>query len=453
MIFTGNQAVPDALAPHQWAITDAGTGGDASVTITALPASNGPAIQVIQYSSDGVNFGPILGGANQPGTYVIENAFTDGVPTDVWLRAVNANGGGPGNGPKSVTTSAGGATAPTATSVTPGVQGPDGTLSLDIAGITADAPDSSLVFTTTAQPSITTTQVRAGTDSADAAADFASIANLTISSFPVTVDLPSGLNGTYHGNIVFGANGAYSSPLAFAATFDIDTVIPGLTLGSGTTTDATSATWDVTTDKAGGTIYAVAFEGATVPTASQIIDGSGSDIVAAASAVVSATGVQSGSFTGLNESTLHGTAFVQVSATGTQSAVFEGTGFTTDAAAPSNFLNVLSAAAMPDVANPTQDIDNSANPAGTRIIAIYGGGHVASAVTFAGNAMTPVAGAFRNGNTRLQAFEFVTTALGTASDTIAVTQGANYWHQLIVIATNMTVTDAAEAGGGTCRPP
>ncbi len=108
---------PDAFTSSDWSIADAGTGGDATLTITAVPANGGSPLQIIQYSTTSATggFGPIGYQSKTPGSYPLSNAFNDGVATNVWLRAVNANGAGPSNGPKSVTTtSAVGATAPEA---------------------------------------------------------------------------------------------------------------------------------------------------------------------------------------------------------------------------------------------------------------------------------------------------------------------------------------------------
>jgi hypothetical protein len=106
---------PEAFTASDWSIADAQTGGDAILSITAVPANGGSPLQIIQYSTTSATggFGPIGYQSKTPGDYPLSNVFTDGVATNVWLRAVNANGAGPSNGPKSVTTtSAAGATAP-----------------------------------------------------------------------------------------------------------------------------------------------------------------------------------------------------------------------------------------------------------------------------------------------------------------------------------------------------
>lgn len=101
--------VPAAFTAGQWTLTDLTTGGDARIAISALPATNGSAITDLERKI-GAGAWTSLGGTGT-GNYDLLGAFTDGVSTDVLIRAVNANGNGADSDTKSVTTTAG-ATAP-----------------------------------------------------------------------------------------------------------------------------------------------------------------------------------------------------------------------------------------------------------------------------------------------------------------------------------------------------
>lgn len=85
---------PDPFVAGDWSVADAGTGGDAIVTINSLPDGNGLPVQVVQYAIDSpnfLNFAP-MPGSDVAGDYTLTDVFTDGVATDIRLRAVNANG-------------------------------------------------------------------------------------------------------------------------------------------------------------------------------------------------------------------------------------------------------------------------------------------------------------------------------------------------------------------------
>lgn len=96
--------VPDAFTAGQWTISDAASGGDATLVISALPAANGSAITALQRKI-GAGAWTSLGGTTT-GTYALNDLFTDGAATNVLVRAVNAVGNGPDSDTKSVTTTA-----------------------------------------------------------------------------------------------------------------------------------------------------------------------------------------------------------------------------------------------------------------------------------------------------------------------------------------------------------
>ncbi|TXH42817.1 MAG: hypothetical protein E6Q97_35165 [Desulfurellales bacterium] len=98
--------VPAAFTAGQWSIADDTTGGDATLTITTLPAANGSAITDLEVKI-GAGAWTSLGGTTT-GDYDLTDDFTDGVSTNVLVRAVNANGNGSNSDTKSVTTTTAG---------------------------------------------------------------------------------------------------------------------------------------------------------------------------------------------------------------------------------------------------------------------------------------------------------------------------------------------------------
>jgi hypothetical protein len=95
-------SVPAAFGPGDWSITDLGSGGDARLTITALPDDGGDALTALFYSIDGgarVRLPSVAVGSHD-----LMDLFTDGVPATVGLRAENLYGPGPESAPKPITT-------------------------------------------------------------------------------------------------------------------------------------------------------------------------------------------------------------------------------------------------------------------------------------------------------------------------------------------------------------
>lgn len=99
-------AVPAAFTVGQWTLTDLTTGGDARIAISALPAANGTAITDLEVKI-GAGAWTSLGGTST-GNYDLLDDFTDGVSTNVLIRAVNATGNGSDSDTKSVTTTSSG---------------------------------------------------------------------------------------------------------------------------------------------------------------------------------------------------------------------------------------------------------------------------------------------------------------------------------------------------------
>lgn len=91
---------PDAFTAGQWSVADDGTNGDATITITALPADNGSSITDLEYRANGGSAVSLSG--TTTGTYGI-SGLTDGVSANINIRAVNANGAGTWSDTKAVT--------------------------------------------------------------------------------------------------------------------------------------------------------------------------------------------------------------------------------------------------------------------------------------------------------------------------------------------------------------
>lgn len=94
---------PSAFTVGQWSVSDAATGGTATVTISALPSNGGSAITAIQYKAGAGAW--TNSGITGTGTFNI-TGLTNGTAVNVLVRAVNAIGNGPDSDAKSVTPTA-----------------------------------------------------------------------------------------------------------------------------------------------------------------------------------------------------------------------------------------------------------------------------------------------------------------------------------------------------------
>jgi hypothetical protein len=125
-------------------------------------------------------------------------------------------------------------------------------------------------------------------------------------------------------SVATGADEAfYSDPNAVP-----DTTAPILTLPTGTTTGATTASGTVTTDEANGTLYAVVTTSATPPSAVDIRAGTGATY--STSQAVSATGVQNVAATGLTAETTYYWHFLHDDAAANASNIVTSASFTTN---------------------------------------------------------------------------------------------------------------------------
>lgn len=184
-------------------------------------------------------------------------------------------------------------------------------------------------------------QVINGDDSTDTTAPIVITYDFTVAGTETETITTSDLDANYDFYCVVtdSASPANASTVASDTNIAIDTTAPSLSALSGTQTGQTTATWGVTSDKAGGTIYAAAYPTASsAPTAAQLIAGTGGSIVAADSdSTPTADANNAGSFTGLTAATAYRVAAVHVDALGNQSTVATSAEFTT-ASAVTNIL-------------------------------------------------------------------------------------------------------------------
>jgi hypothetical protein len=207
----------------------------------------------------------------------------------------------------------------------------------DTAAPTLTSPTSASTGTTTGSGAVTTDEGNgtlyylASTNATETAATVkASGATLAITSTgskPVTV---SGLiaSTAYYLHFLHRDAANNDSTVANSASFTTaaagDTTAPTLTLPTGTKTDSASATGTVTTNDATGTLYRLASINA--------VESAATVKAAALTTTVTATGVQTVSFTGLSPSTTYYAHYVHRDPAGNDSTVANSASFVTDAA-------------------------------------------------------------------------------------------------------------------------
>jgi hypothetical protein len=91
---------PAQFGTGDWSVSDDGTGGDITITITALPSDGGSAITDLEYQLDGGSWVSLAG--TTTGDYPV-SGLTDDVEYDVSIRAVNGIGNGTASATKAVT--------------------------------------------------------------------------------------------------------------------------------------------------------------------------------------------------------------------------------------------------------------------------------------------------------------------------------------------------------------
>lgn len=176
--------------------------------------------------------------------------------------------------------------------------------------------------------------------------------------FHVMEQLATGASTTISAAIVGGNQPWFGHAWALTGTGG-DTTPPTLTGPTGTSTGSTTATGSVVTDDPTGTLYRLASTNATESVATVK--------AAALSQAVSATGVQTVSFTGLTASTTYYAHYVHTDPAGNDSAVANSASFTTGAAGDTT-APVLTGAITPGAIT-TNSITVS-HPAGTDNVAV-----------------------------------------------------------------------------------
>ena len=274
---------------------------------------------------------------------------------------------------------------------------------------------------------ITPAQVVAGTDEADAAAtdadQFAASATGTYN-----VAIPNGLSGNYYlAMSIVDAASNRSTDVDIVGPIAIDTLASTLSSATGTQTGQTTAAWGVTSNEAGGTIFAaVRLSTDGVLTKGEIENGTGNAVATDTDATPTADSANAGSFTGLTAGTGYIVDCFQRDALGNESAVVSSSSFTT--ASASGLVGHDTAISIwSDASGATTS--GSITVADGELIIVEFTGQPTSAYNFTGMtatlngvAMTQIAANnVTNGMAGTVAFRSI--ASGSGSQTVAVTPG------------------------------
>ncbi len=377
---------PSAPVSADWSVVDATTGGTVTVSVLSLPANGGSAITGLEYDLD-LSGTWLSAGISGPGNFVI-SGLADGTSVSVRLRAVNGMGPGAASDVKAV--------VPTLDTVAPSVAGVainQATNEIDVTGVSEPGTFFALV------DSLATPMSGAAIEAAVQAQTPAAFV-----TFPVTaganaavMDKTGVAGGTvYLHATVRDAAGNYSADAPLAFTQPADVVPPVLSAPAAAANGSSGATASVSTDEAGGTLYAVLTRSAVAPTPAQLragLDDAGAAADWAGSQAVGAIGVQTVSPppAGLAAGTAYYAHFLQDDAAGNASAVVSAPGFSTAAAGAGPAVvasTTASAVNAPDVS-----VSVPANLAGDHIYYFVVGPQTLPVTVPAGfNLVTTVAG-------------------------------------------------------------
>jgi hypothetical protein len=281
--FTTDQAdqVPDTFAPQDWSIADAGTGGDAVLTIAALPFPGAAALSGIDWRIGSGAW--VTLGAAAVGTYPLDNAFTDGVAADVTLRAVNIIGPSTASDVKQVTTTsgAGGAIAIGAAVYVPGAGGAGPVLHIDEVDPNGGSGPYGFFLATHANgTTLSKADIETGTGDALDALSFSDADGAVTGQ---ELMLSSSLANGHLSLFIRDGLGAESAVVTLDSV-DVDATAPVVSAVDVTGADATTAGWEVFSDESGGTIH-VRLRPAAAPawTAAEIIAAPDDSVTATAS--------------------------------------------------------------------------------------------------------------------------------------------------------------------------
>lgn len=299
--------------------SDALSGRTLTVTVTSATGTPAPALSIAM-TANGDVVSPTL---VSPGVWVYTMPSSASATLLEWTVAA-ANGVSPN------ATASGSETVPAdvvlqITSVSIAAQQPTGMVPVTLAGDNGTYP---WIITTT-DPSVTPpsrAQVVAGQDHTGSAA--AGAGTVAFAGVNVDVSIPAGPTADYYLVIADGDSILWDGPVT------IDRTAPVLSSPTGTQTGQTTASWGVTSDSAGGTIYAgVRPTASAALTAAQLIAGSGgAGVDFDSDATPTADSANGGSFTGLTAATAYRVDIVHVDAFGNRSAVSTSAEFTTASA-------------------------------------------------------------------------------------------------------------------------
>ncbi len=313
----GGGSVPDAFVLANWSIADDGTNGDATVTITTLPADNGSAITDLEYR---IGTGAAVSwGATSTGTYGI-SGLPDDTATNIQIRALNANGAGAWSDTKSVTT----------TGIPDAFTAGMWTLTDLASGGDARIAISSLPDDTGS--AITDLEYKKD------AGSWTSLSGTTTGNYDLTDVFTDGVSADVLIRAVNANGSGADSDTKSVTTTTADVTAPTLSSPTDAANGSTAATGSVSTNEGNGTLYWVVSTSGTAPSAAQVKAGqmhTGAAAADSGSQSVSGTGVQtlSPAPSGLTASTAYTIHFMHEDAAANQSSVASGDGFTTGAAA------------------------------------------------------------------------------------------------------------------------
>ena len=326
----GGGSVPDAFVLANWSIADDGTNGDATVTITTLPADNGSAITDLEYR---IGTGAAVSwGATSTGTYGI-SGLPDDTATNIQIRALNANGAGAWSDTKSVTT----------TGIPDAFTAGMWTLTDLASGGDARIAISSLPDDTGS--AITDLEYKKD------AGSWTSLSGTTTGNYDLTDVFTDGVSADVLIRAVNANGSGADSDTKSVTTTTADVTAPTLSSPTDAANGSSAATGSVSTNEGNGTLYWVVSTSGTAPSAAQVKAGqmhTGAAAADSGSQSVSGTGVQtlSPAPSGLTASTAYTIHFMHEDAAANQSSVASGDGFTT--AAPSGISLVGWAVATGD---------------------------------------------------------------------------------------------------------
>jgi surface protein len=274
LAFTTDPAalVPEAFGAQDWSIADAGTGGDAILTIAALPFAGAAAISGIDWR---IGTGAwITLGAATPGSYTLTDRFTDGTPSLVSLRAVNLIGPSTASNQKEVTTTlqSGGSTGMiTHAAYAPGGGGTGPSLNLTLDQTGTIGPYTFFLATHATGTTLSKPQIETGTgDAADAV--FLSDGNGVVSGEALTLST-SLTNGHMSVFVRDGSGTPVESAVTKIDAVDVDATAPVIAQIDITNITGGGADWRIFTNETGGVIHVrVRAASAAAYTAAEIIE-------------------------------------------------------------------------------------------------------------------------------------------------------------------------------------